>query len=69
MIFWSDNFKPEFKEKFGRENTEKKFGGKLPNKKTDFWPPVLNTTNEPLQTSETVESSKKTETVVPSDEL
>ena len=43
MIFWSDNFKPRFKELFGRDNLEKKFGGKLPNKKANFWPPVLMT--------------------------
>lgn len=43
LVFWSDNYKPKFKKLMGLANLEKKFYGKLPDKKTDFWPPTLNT--------------------------
>lgn len=43
MLFWGANFKQPFDELFGLHNMEKKFYGKLPNRKQDFWPPMLNT--------------------------
>jgi len=41
FIFSKDYF-PHLDELIGRENLEEKFGGDLPNKTTDFWPPRYN---------------------------
>lgn len=43
MTFYGTDFKPSLKKLIGRENLEKKFGGWIPDKKSDFWPPKFST--------------------------
>lgn len=42
MFFWSDDFYEPFSEKIGLENVPEQYGGRLPNKLTNFFPPELN---------------------------
>ena len=43
VTFYGEDFKPSLQKLIGRENLEKKFGGYIPNKKSDFWPPKYST--------------------------
>lgn len=47
--FFIDEYKPKFKKVFGLKNVQKKYGGKLPNKSKDFFPPVLQV-SKPVKT-------------------
>lgn len=42
MFLFSDDFGPKLKKIIGKENLEKPYGGYIPEKKADFWPPSLN---------------------------
>jgi hypothetical protein len=42
LQFFGDDFKPYLGKILGKENLEKKYGGWIPNKKADFFPPVYN---------------------------
>lgn len=46
-IYGSHDFKEPLASLFGKQNLEKRFGGLLPNKKKDFWPPDYTARAQP----------------------
>ena len=42
LLIFGDEFRPKLLELVDANNLEEKYGGKLPNKTENFWPPQLN---------------------------